>query len=133
MKKGILAYRKKGLPPKHGIMRVRSKKTPQKPKEKSISKLMKEADRLMSLSVRQKYANQDGNVKCYTCPYINHWKKMQNGHLVSRFYKETRYDERNCRPQCYTCNMWRNGMTPHFAAKLQKELGTGIVEQLYEI
>jgi hypothetical protein len=28
--------------------------------------------------------------------------------------------------------MWRNGMTPHFAANLQFELGKGIVETLYE-
>lgn len=104
-----------------------------KSKPKSVSKLMKEADRLMSLFVRQKYADVNGNVKCYTCPYVAHWKKMQNGHLVSRFYKETRYDERNCRPQCYTCNMFRNGMVPHFAAKLQQELGKGIVEELYEL
>lgn len=98
----------------------------------SVSKLKKETDRLMSLYVRQNSADKDGNVTCYTCPYIAHWKKMQNGHLVSRYYMETRYDLRNCRAQCYTCNMWRNGMTPHFAANLQKELGSGIVEELYE-
>jgi len=131
-KTGLIAYRGKGLPPKHGIRRVYRKKTPKKRKEKSISKLMKEADRNMSLYVRQKYADKEGNVQCFTCPYTAHWKKMQNGHFVSRFYKETRYDQRNCRPQCYTCNMWRNGMTPHFAAKLQQELGAGIVEELYE-
>ena len=105
---------------------------PKKAIVKSISKLMKEADGFMSLYVRQKYADKEGNVRCFTCPYIARWKKMQNGHLVSRFYKETRYDQRNCRPQCYTCNMWRNGMTPHFAARLQQELGVGIVEELYE-
>ena len=103
-----------------------------KNKPRTSTWLKKEADRLMSLFVRQKYADRDGLVKCYTCPYQAHWKKMQNGHLVSRYYLATRYDERNCRPQCYTCNMWRNGMTPHFAAKLQEELGQGIVEELYE-
>ena len=77
------------------------------------------------------YADAQGSVLCYTCPYLGHWKKMQNGHLVSRFYLATRYDERNCRPQCVTCNIWRHGRTPEFAEKLTKELGTGIVEELY--
>ena len=86
----------------------------------------------MSQVVRRKYADRSGNVTCYTCPYTNHWKKLQNGHLVSRYYLSTRYDERNCRPQCYTCNIFRNGMTPHFAARLKQEEGEGIVDELYE-
>lgn len=103
-----------------------------KVKPKTVTWYKKRADALFSTFLRQKYADKDGMVKCYTCDYKAHWKKMQNGHLVSRYYLATRYDERNCRPQCYTCNMWRNGMIPHFAAKLQKDLGQGIVEELYE-
>lgn len=109
----------------------RKKGVRKKTKAKTVSWYKREADRLFSLFIRQKWAGADGNVTCYTCSYRNHWKKMQNGHLVSRYYLATRYDERNCRPQCYTCNMFRNGMTPHFAANLQKELGPGIVEELY--
>lgn len=110
-----------------------SKLPPPKKKKKppSLTKLKKEADRVFSLHIRQKYANKEGIVKCYTCSYVGHWKKMQNGHLVSRFYLATRYDPRNCRPQCITCNIWRNGRTPEFALNLQKELGPGIVEDLY--
>lgn len=102
-------------------------------KPRGISKLKKEADRVFSLFVRQRFSDNAGEVSCYTCPFRAHWKKLQNGHLVSRYYLATRYDERNCRPQCITCNVWRNGMTPHFAAKLQEELGAGIVEELYKL
>ena len=101
-------------------------------KIKSISKLMKEADALFSIKVRTEEADKDGICTCYTCGYRAPIKKMQNGHLVSRYYKATRWDRRNCRVQCITCNMWRNGMTPHFAAKLKQELGEGIVDELYE-
>lgn len=97
----------------------------------SISKLIKACDKEWSLIVRQKYADENGNVICFTCPYTNHWKKLQNGHFVSRYYKSTRWEEKNCRPQCYTCNMWRKGMVPDFAANLQKEYGQGIVEELF--
>lgn len=93
---------------------------------------MKEADALFSIKVRTEEADKDGICTCYTCGYRAPIKKMQNGHLVSRYYKATRWDRRNCRVQCITCNMWRNGMTPHFAAKLKQELGEGIVDELYE-
>ncbi len=82
-------------------------------------------------SLRLKHADSLGNVKCYTCDYQNHWKKIQNGHLVSRYYLNTRFDERNCRPQCYTCNMFRNGMIPDFSQRLEQELGEGITKELY--
>lgn len=109
------------------------KKTPKKRnKVKSISQLIKQADAIMSLKVRTEEADEDGICTCYTCGYRAPIKKMQNGHLVSRYYKSTRWDRRNCRTQCVTCNMWRNGMTPHFAVRLKQELGDGIVDILYE-
>ena len=111
----------------------RSKSPRKRRKVPTRTSQRKKADKLFSELIRRKYADKDGNVQCFTCGYTNHWKKLQNGHLVSRYYTATRYDERNCRPQCYTCNMWRNGMTPDFAANLQKELGAGIVEELYRI
>lgn len=118
--------------PRKIVPKSRKKAPGKKVKSKTITWYKKEADRVFSLFLRQKYADQEGMVSCYTCGYKAHWKKLQNGHLVSRYYLATRYDERNCRPQCYTCNMWRNGMIPHFAAKLQEELGQGIVEELYK-
>jgi hypothetical protein len=102
-----------------------------KKKPLSITKIKKKLDAVFSQYIRQKYADKNGNCKCYTCDYVNHWKKLQNGHFVSRYYLATRFDERNCRPQCFTCNMYRNGMTPDFSDRLEKELGKGITEELY--
>ena len=98
----------------------------------SITKLKKKLDNVFSQYIRQKYANHAGDVRCYTCGYTDHWKKLQNGHLVSRYYLNTRFDERNCRPQCYTCNMFRNGMIPDFSQRLEIELGEGITKELYK-
>ncbi len=102
-----------------------------KAKKVTITALKKKADSLFSKHIRNKYADKNGIIQCYTCPFKGPINKMQCGHLVSRFYLATRYDERNCRPQCITCNVWRNGRVPEFAAKLQAELGNGIVEELY--
>ena len=101
-------------------------------KPPTVTKLKKKLDGIFSQYIRLKYS-VNGNCICYTCGYVNHWKKLQNGHLVSRFYLSTRYDERNCRPQCYTCNMFRNGMIPDFSRRLEDELGEGITKELYKL
>ena len=103
-----------------------------KRKPPTITKLKKLLDAEFSRYIRQKYATSNGNCRCYTCGYTAHWKDLQNGHLVSRYYLNTRYDERNCRPQCYTCNMFRNGMIPDYSQRLEIELGEGITKKLYK-
>ncbi len=89
----------------------------------SVSKLMKECDRLFSLKVRQLNASFDGTQKCYTCGNANHWKKLHNGHYLSRFYKSARWDKDNCRPQCMMCNLWKRGDPITFRQNLIKEIG----------
>lgn len=101
-----------------------------KVKIKTITWWKKELDSVFSRYIRLKYA-VNGITTCYTCGYQNEWKKLQNGHMVSRYYLNTRYDERNCRPQCYTCNMFRNGMIPDFSQRLEKELYEGVTKDLY--
>ena len=108
-------------------------------KKKTTTQLKKEADRLFSLYIRQKYADSEGMVRCFTCPKVIHYlegRKINCGHFVSRAYLATRYDERNCRPQCWGCNNTTFGWGGHgkpveFAAGLQAEYGPGIVEELY--
>jgi hypothetical protein len=94
---------------------------------KSLAKLKKELDRVFSLFIRQKYANEDGMVKCYTCSTVKHWKEMQNGHWIPRNNLATRFHEDNCRVQCVGCNMFQKGMPDVFAVNLIKE-GVDLVE-----
>ena len=85
---------------------------------KSISKLKKEADRVVSLYVRQ-----SSPPICYTCEKrFGSWKELQNGHFISRYKLTTRYDLENLRPQCVGCNYFGN-QTHIFALKLLEELG----------
>lgn len=104
-----------------------------KVRERTATWYKKKADSLFSLFIRQKYADKDGNIKCYTCPTIRPIKKMQNGHFISRRYLGTRYEEKNCRPQCWYCNGhgYGNGRPVEFATGLKAEYGAGIVEELY--
>ena len=91
----------------------------------AITKLL---DKAFSIKVRQKSMDSQGFVACYTCGHKNHWKKMQCGHYLSRFYKATRWDYDNARPQCMMCNLWKRGDPIVFRANLIKEIGVERVE-----
>lgn len=98
-------------------------------KPKTKTKVKKELDRVFSIFIRQKYADNFGEVTCFTCPKTGTVKELQNGHFVPRQYLSLRWDERNCRPQCYACNMLYNGQPSAFAARLEAET-PGIVAEL---
>jgi len=99
-------------------------------KLKTQAQLKKELDRVFSIYIRQKYADSLGNVACYTCGKVMHWKQIQNGHFVSRQYLATRWDENNCRPQCIGDNIFGNGKPLDFEERLKKELGDQFVETM---
>ncbi len=106
------------------------KEKQKKVKRKTATQLKKILDAIFSKFIRQKYANQEGMADCYTCGQRKLVKELQNGHFVSRSYLATRYDERNCRPQCAGCNIWGGGRTVEFARKLELE-EPGVVSKLY--
>lgn len=82
----------------------------------------KNADAVFSKYIRLKNSHQ-GYVKCYTCGIIKHWKEMDNGHFIKREFHRTRYDERNCKPQCTKCNYHNSGMQDEFAKNIIDEYG----------
>lgn len=101
-----------------------------KKKTKTPAQLKKKADELFSKYIRLKNADQEGWVSCYTCAASVEWKYIQNGHFVSRVHLSTRWDEENCRPQCYSCNCLRNGNYDVYSLRLTKEKGPDILEEL---
>lgn len=96
-------------------------------KAKSISKLKKKLDSLFSKYIRAKYP-----AKCFTCGLVKRRKNLQCGHFVSRKYLATRWEEKNCRPQCAGCNLFGDGMLLDFEENLIKEIGLQEVLTLKE-
>src|SRR3990167_1596747 len=90
-------------------------------KNKSISQLKKEADKIFSLFIRKKYANWKDEVRCFTCGKTFKISEIQNGHYISRIYTNLRWSEINCRPQCVGCNIFRRGAMDEFAIRLESE------------
>lgn len=98
-------------------------------KHKSVQKLKKDLDKVFSEYIRKKHADWKGEVECYTCYKKFPIKNIQNGHFVSRVYTSLRWSIDNCKPQCYSCNIMKNGNMDEFAARLERET-PGIVNQL---
>ncbi len=104
------------------------KKTPKQ-------KLKDEADTAFSEYIRLKYADWRGYVACYTCGKTHFWAKdgMQNGHFVSRGSNTLRFSERNCRPQCVGCNVFKKGNYIEYTMRIIEEVGLDEVEELRKI
>lgn len=101
---------------------------------KSISKLIKEADRLASETVRGLESKTDRTFgRCYTCGKTKLKRHLQGGHFISRRWKAVRWHFDNMRPQCAGCNKFKNGEPQKFRRNLIKEIGKERVEHLEEI
>lgn len=93
------------------------------------SKLVKKLDIIFSQYVRNKYADNKGMVKCFTCDREYPVKNIQNGHFMSRQHMATRWHLDNCRPQCYGCNVMQQGKAYEFS----KRLGKRKAEKMYHL
>lgn len=102
---------------------IEKKRGERKKKSESVSVLKKKLDEVYSLYIRNKYADSDGLVECYTCEVKKPVKEMQNGHFYSRAKNSTRWEDDNCRPQCYSCNVAKKGNYIVYTEKMQQELG----------
>lgn len=61
-------------------------------------------DAIFSQCIRRGNADYRGYVTCATCSQVGHWREFDNGHFQVRGNMATRYDPRNCAPQCISCN-----------------------------
>jgi hypothetical protein len=98
--------------------------------DNELDLLINDLDIVFSQYVRLNAAGTNGLVSCYTCGTVKGWKEMQNGHFIPRTNMFLRFDTRNCRPQCETCNCHKHGNIPAFSRNLNEEK-IGITEILY--
>lgn len=99
----------------------------------SLKGMMQILDKVFSEYIRLKNADENGYVKCITCPTVKHWKEIDNGHFISRNHIATRYDERNCNPQCAVCNRFKGGEQYLHGVAIDKKYGSGTANQLQAI
>ena len=96
----------------------------------SIPVLTKKLDKIFSKFVRLSHVDQDGLIRCYTCPHRGALERMQAGHFIPRQYRATRWELWNVKPQCFSCNMYYNGRPQEFRARLVEEMREEKVKEL---
>lgn len=96
---------------------------------RSKSQLLKEADRLFSLFIRNRDSDKNGNVACVCCGKIYNVedkdsygnKIVQNLHFIQRDVYSLRFDEDNCAAGCTWCNKDMNDHPKGVAYNQYKE------------
>jgi len=99
-----------------------------KSKTKSLAK--KKADKYFSEYIRRSRADSRGYCQCITCDNKLPWKQIHNGHFMGRRKLPTRFDEKNCAPQCPSCNTFNEGRQYRFGKWIDKEYGDGTADEL---
>lgn len=92
-------------------------------KKPKTSKLLKEADRVFSLFIR----NRDKRCVCCGSTY-----NLQNGHLIKRGKKAVRFDEKNCNCQCRSCNYKHNQYPEYYTRWFIFKYGKNEYDKLIE-
>ncbi len=89
----------------------------------SVGELIQKLDQEVSFYVRGNAVvwHLSPFIPCFTCGARHHWKNMDNGHYIGREWIGTRWDLRNLRPQCTSCNCYQEGNKHLFAYNLEKE------------
>lgn len=102
------------------------------PKKLTRSKLIKKLDTIFSRWVR--LSNSVNEIcTCVTCGKELHWKDIQAGHFISRKHYSTRWDERNVKPQCVGCNVFKYGEQYKFSLFLGLNISKALSLQSNEI
>lgn len=95
-------------------------------RQKTINKL----DIEFSQCVRLMHSDQDGIASCITCGDKHHWTDLDCGHFVKRGNKSTRWDLKNCGPQCRLCNSTHDGKEDEHAEYIDNKYGIGTADLL---
>ena len=100
-------------------------------KSASLSSLENKLDRLFSMFIRRRDANDEGMGYCVTC---GRWAKLQCGHFVKRQHRATRWDERNAAGQCaMPCNHGLGGAQDEFAHHILTKYGQDTLDELMRL
>lgn len=99
--------------------------------DEDVATLKSDLDTIFSQYIRLKVADKNGQVSCFICGVKMRWQEAHNNHFIKRSHSFMRYDERNCKCGCPTCNVIKGGNYLLYAKKLEEE-SPGITEILFE-
>ena len=84
-----------------------------------------------SMFIRLRDADENGMVKCITCPAVRHWRdRIDAGHFVTRAKESTLFDEQNVHGQCKGCNRFQGGKSLEHGMAINAKYGAGTKERI---
>lgn len=89
--------------------------------QEDLSELIEQADTVFSKYVRMSAANAKGEVSCYTCGDRYHYSQLDCGHFISRSHLYLRWDTRNAKAQCISCNRHGYGNMAEYTKRLNRD------------
>jgi hypothetical protein len=113
---------------------TKGKRMPKEPKIKlpKVTALKKDCHFIYSWHVRLN-GSRGGYNTCYTCGKTYPVLDIQCGHYHSRKNNVITYYERNTKPQCQDCNLWKKGAPQEYAQHLVQEYGASILDDLARV
>lgn len=103
------------------------------PKKKlPLSSLEKKLDRVFSIFIRKRHADEGGTVSCVTCGKLMHWTESHAGHFIKRQHRSTRWRPTNVHPQCPGDNTYRGGLQDEYARFIVQTYGLPEFNDLME-
>lgn len=104
-------------------------------KKLTVSKAKKRAWSAFSLWVRSR-GSVGGMNNCVTCGRLYPIKGrgvIQAGHFIPGRHNSLLFDERNCHPQCYGCNVMKKGNMVKYYKWMRKTYGTKVINELEKL
>lgn len=110
----------------------RARKTARKKKAKKLTdgQLKKRVWKEFSMFVRTQGADPEGLNTCFTCGVRKHWKELHAGHFVRGRLNANLFDGRGCKPQCYSCNVGKQGNVIPYYKRMLKQYGQMVIDAL---
>jgi hypothetical protein len=109
----------------------KSVKKSKRKKKLTTGQWKKKAWREFSVWVRANDATRDlGLERCVTCGTVKHWKELHAGHFIRGRLNANLFDERGCHPQCYGCNVGKQGEVVVYYKWMLARYGQEVIDDL---
>jgi hypothetical protein len=109
---------------------AKGKTDKKKPKKLTDGQLKKRVWKEFSIFVRTRHADAEGFNDCVTCDARKHWKELQAGHFIRGRLNVNLFNEYGCWPQCYGCNVGRDGNVVVYYQWMLKAFGQSMIDEL---
>lgn len=99
-----------------------------------LPRLKKKLWGIFSQHARRKDADENGMVKCISCPTVKHWTEMDAGHWKPKSLGlSITFLEINVHAQCKTCNLSLQGNQYDYGEALKKRYGPDVLNEIVRI